>query len=393
MKKIISLNLCLILSFFLLDAQNSQTIIESVLENNTTLKAARMEIDAEKLNSKTGIYLPNPNVDFSYTKGAGSNTPGERTYGISQSFEFPTVYFHKKEIANKKGVNAECLYDIELRNILFEAQSICINLIYCNILSEELAIRLKHAEDIAAAYEIRFANEDCSILDYNKAKLNLISSKKELEKVLLEKETLSMELIRLNGGKPVELTSKNFDVVTLPLGVSFEELYTSSEVNNPILKLLSGEIEVSQTEEKLALSKSLPNFSVGYIRGGGVGGSSNGVSAGVTIPLWENKNTIKAAKARTNYLETSVTDKKTQLYNTIKSNYNQAVSLHQLAGEYSKSLDTINNKSLLKTALDLGELSLIEYLMEISYYYEAMEKMLETQREANLITAKLLQLL
>jgi hypothetical protein len=44
---------------------------------------------------------------------------------------------------------------------------------------------------------------------------------------------------------------------------------------------------------------------------------------------------------------------------------------------------------LLKKALDAGEISLLTYLMEVEYYYDAINKVLEAERDYELAAAEL----
>ncbi len=54
-----------------------------------------------------------------------------------------------------------------------------------------------------------------------------------------------------------------------------------------------------------------------------------------------------------------------------------------------QSLENNNNEPLLKKALDAGEISLLNYLLEIEYYYNAVNKALEAERDFELAVAEL----
>jgi hypothetical protein len=67
------------------------------------------------------------------------------------------------------------------------------------------------------------------------------------------------------------------------------------------------------------------------------------------------------------------------------------MKLSILLGEYKEALEVTNNRELLKKALDKGQLSLINYLLELSVYYETIDKYLETERDYQLAVAELQQ--
>jgi len=52
-------------------------------------------------------------------------------------------------------------------------------------------------------------------------------------------------------------------------------------------------------------SLSLPRMETGYHAQGILGQSYKGIHAGITVPLWENKNKVKAAKANLDYATAS----------------------------------------------------------------------------------------
>lgn len=47
---------------------------------------------------------------------------------------------------------------------------------------------------------------------------------------------------------------------------------------------------------------------------------------------------------------------------------------------YEAILTNASNEELLNKALEAGQLSFIEYLMEVRYFYDAIERMLEAKK-------------
>jgi len=61
-------------------------------------------------------------------------------------------------------------------------------------------------------------------------------------------------------------------------------------------------------------------------------------------------------------------DARVQSYNRMKTHYEKAKRLQETLADYTKVLESVNSTHLLKKALDAGEISLIEYMMELSLY-------------------------
>lgn len=134
---------------------------------------------------------------------------------------------------------------------------------------------------------------------------------------------------------------------------------------------------------------SLPTFSAGYTNENEPGLKSQGVSVGISIPLWENKNRVRQAKASIIAAEARQEDSKQQFYSQVQVLYNRALGLKLTADNYRKTLSSINNTDLLKSALDMGQISLLEYIVEIGLYYDMVNQALEAERDYQLAFAEL----
>ncbi|MCF8372187.1 MAG: TolC family protein [Bacteroidales bacterium] len=390
MKKIIISILSLLTCSSFLFSQNSvENIISEIEKNNTTLSALQKSMEAEKLNNKTGIYLQNPEVEFNYLWGNPSGIGNRTDFGISQSFDFPTVYKYQNQISDIRNNQVDLEYQKQRKAIMFQVRSLCYDLIYANAMYVELSKRVDHAQSIASSYKSKFDVGESNIIEFNKAQLNLLNTTKQLESVEIERETLIAELCLLNGGEPVEFNESEF---TMPLVPSdFEQWYAQAEQNNPVINWLKQEVELSNKQLKLNRAKSYPKLQAGYMSEKVVGEQFQGVTVGLSIPLWENKNSVKYARANSLAIESITTDTKLQFYNQLKALHAKAVALQKNASDYRTNLLLYNSSDLLKKALDQGEISLIDYMMELSIYYESVSNLLEMERELNKGFAELMQ--
>lgn len=390
MKNIITILIALILFVSNLYSQTSiESIIVEIEKNNTTLSALRKDADAEKLKNKTGIYLQNPEIEFNYLWGNPSIIGNRTDVSIMQSFDFPTVYKYQNQISDLRNNQVDLEYQKQRKALLFQTRSLCFDLIYANAMHTELSKRVDHAQSIASSYKSKFDVGESNIIEYNKAQLNLLNTTNQLESVEIEREALIAELSLLNGGKTIEFSDNEFEIPLLP--TDFEQWYTQAEQNNPVLNWLKHEIELSQKQMKLSRAKTFPKLHAGYMSEQVVGEQFQGISVGLSIPLWENKNSAKYAKANSMAIESISADNKLQFYNRLKALHAKAVALQKNANDYRTNLHLYNSSDLLKKALDQGEISLIDYMQELSIYYESVSKLLEMERELNKDLAELNQ--
>lgn len=371
-------------------AQNSfYGLLQKIEENNTTLKAYREQTNANKIGNKTGINMANPEVEFAYLWGSPNAASHRTNLDISQSFDFPTAYRYKSQLAEGKNKQLDLAYDQQRRDILQQARLLCIELAYQNKMNEQLTERLKNAKELSDAYQKSFDQGDIDILERNKTKLNYLNEEKALQINSVEINTLMKELERLNGGLPVSSGLNEYPAYTLPS--DFPMWFEQVKENNPSLRMAEQEITLSRKQEQLTRALNLPKFTAGYTSERVPGETLQGFSIGVSIPLWEGRNTVKHQKAQTVALQMQHQDSKLQFLNTIRNQYDKALKLSALLGEYQEALKVTNNRELLKKALDKGQLSLINYLLELSVYYETIDNYLETERDYQLAIAEMQQ--
>lgn len=363
----------------LFSQNNVDEILGEIEKNNTTLAALRKRAEAEKIANRTGIYLKNPEFEFNYLWGNPSQIGNRTDISIKQSFDFPTVYSYKNKISKLKTERVELEYEKKRKDLLLKSRLLCYDLIYSNALRKEFSKRVIHAQSIAAGIELKFKIGEVSILEYNKAQMNLLNLMKDLETNNIERNTFLGELAQLNGGIYIEFSNSGYQLYTVP--VDFDLWYLEAEKSSPLLNWLKKEIEISQHQISLNQALSLPKFQTGYMSETVGEEEFKGVSFGLTIPLWENKNSVKYSKANTIALENLAIDNKLKLYNYLRILHKKVLELHNNYNDYQIQLKSFDSTKLLKKSFDSGEISLINYTLELSIYYESNNKLLELKRD------------
>jgi outer membrane protein TolC len=392
MKKYILIYLTLSLFTINLVAQQTiEAVVADIETNNTTLIALRKSLDAEKIYHKTDIFLQNPEAGFNYLLGNPSNIGNRKDFSITQTVDFPTAYSYKSKIANLKVAQTDLEYQKQLIAIRLEAKLLCMDLVYTNARITELTNRLGHAQRISESYQSKFDVGETNILEYNKARLNLLNTQQELQLVNLEHIALVSELTRLNGGQVIDFSDSEF--LFPSIAVDFEQWFATAEQNNPMLAWLKQEIEIQHKEISLSRALSFPKLTAGYMSETVAGQQFKGVTVGMSIPLWENRNKVKFAKANVLAMESRAADAKIQFYNHLKSLHTKAIGLQNSVNEYRTNLRQFNNSDLLTKALESGEISLINYMLELSFYYESTNRLQQLERDMNKAFVELNQFL
>ena len=364
-------------------------VLKNIESNNKTLKASQQLNESQKLEAKVGNYLPNPTVELNQLWTDKNTENNVNEFAVVQSFDFPTVYFNKKKLTKTKANASDYLYATTRQQILLKAQLVCHEIIYLRQQQHLLNNRQKNAALLAALYKQRYDNGDANQLEYNKivlAKINADNASRRNQAAL--KAQLE-QLQALNGGVEINFSDTRFS--NLPTLPAFAELENEYINNDPNLKNLSTTAESAQQSIKVSRSLSLPKFDIGYRHNGGSGEKMNGFRIGMSIPLWENRNTVKQAKAQAEYTAFNFEDNKQIVKATLQDLYLQAEALYVSCSEYAQTLSLQRNENILNKALEAGQISMIEYFVEISLLYDSIQNYLDVEKEYHNIVAQLMQ--
>ncbi len=369
-------------------AVDIDSFLQEIESNNKELKAAQKMAEAQKASFGQDLLLPDPTVEAGFMNGSGADAVKKKEYGVSQSFEFPTVYFKKSALADMKRKLAEAEYKVTRNNILLEAKMILMEYVVNLKKSEILNIRYKNSRQIYESFKKRLESGDIGIIDYNKSKMELLTAKTLLQTTDIELDNARESLKQLNGGKALPpLETDTYKAPMLPVRETLKEEFLK---NDPDLKLSLLDIETEERNLSLKKWSALPKFDIGYNYSDEGTETFSGLSFGISIPIFESNNTIKTAEAELEFkqeLRQSIVNKK---LHELKAKTDKLTTIEQNLVEYDELFDNVETIQLLEKAFNLGELSAVEYFYEINYYYEIYDTYLELELSKLKLNAEIL---
>ena len=381
-------HLTIIMALLAISVANAQNDIESVLseiaKNNKSLIANQQFWKAKKLSYKTGINPENPKFEYEYLAGNNGN---QIDYYIVQSIDFPTSYIKKNQVANRQIEQSEFQEAAYKQDILLKAKQYCLKLVYYNKRQVELTKRVKDATSVYNSFKSKLEAGDANILDLNKAKIQQLNTQNEFRLNQSKINQFNQKLTELNGGTTIAFNETDYPLTpSLP---DYETLEKSIEENDPNLKSIHQQNEIDQKKLELSKTMSLPKLEGGYRSQEFAGQTIQGVHLGITIPLWENKNTVKHQKAHLRFNDLQVEEHQNEHHKEIQQLYEKYTNLSLAIKDYQKLMDSVNNIELLDKALQLGEISSLEYFMEINYYYDSYDNFLNLENDYYQVLAEL----
>ena len=371
--------LCVLVSY----AQDTRTediqgILRTVEQNNIDLQALRQLNRAAGLDVEFQNMLTDPTVEYSpfFQNGVGGVASSE--FILRQSFDFPTLYLARNKSTDIWIETLELQYQGARQDILLQAKQLCLDLIYQNQVLELLQRRMKNAESLRELSNKRLEKGAGTLLDVNKVKMELMKIQSETVQAETARQNALESLRILNGNQAIEFDSVKYEFT--------EPAEDDSSLYNRIVAEDYG-IRTTQSAERVAyqnvkISKQgwLPKLDLGYRRNTSMDEESNGFLVGISIPLFSPRNRIKAAQAQYEAARLQGEQARILAESQSRSRINEMRQLQSALDVYDPEL--MNQMlELLRSSLEKGEISMIDYYTEADGVYQNLQNYMNLSRQ------------
>lgn len=367
-------------------ADNIGDVLKQVASNNLTLQALAHDNQADVLDIKASNSIGGPSVEYSpfFTKGYSGVAESELV--VSQEIDFPTKYAARNKQAKMQNIVGEQLLIKQRRDILLQAQLLCIDLIRLNQTLSMLHERLANSETLLQMYQKRMDAGDANALELNKVKLDCMEVRTLVNEAQGERTSLLQQLRQLNGGKPIDV----IDTVLpeYPQITNFESYRALALASDADVAVAQTALRAADMNLRLQKNEWLPNISFGYRRNTEHGEGINGFLVGVSFPLYSNSNNVKAARQRRESAELQVMQAQNEAEATLRTNYEQLQGLQQVIDHSDVKL-LQESLTLFAKALQQGEITALVYYVEINSIYEKLQRHIDLHCQSVKLLAEL----
>jgi len=224
-------------------------------------------------------------------------------------------------------------------------------------------------------------------LQLNQAKLKATALSNEMSRLQMEVVKNNAVISQLNGGDPFLIHDSIFPATENIVLDTLIRWYQFGPQNSNF------QIEVSRMEQQkeVVFNQKLPKLKAGYYQETILGVQLKGITAGITIPLWENANAVKSAKAGLVYAQTDAIRFWEQQELQIRQLYEQWLMLNKQVDGMRELLLQSHNDALLLKALESGEIPLTQYYYESDFYFQNKFELINVERDLQLLEAELLR--
>lgn len=385
-------------------AQNGiSAILQQVEANNKALQANAQTVNAQKLENRASNNLANPTLSYSHLWDSDDKniTVGELI--IAQSFDFPSLYATRAHLNRLKASTLDAQANALRQDILLQAQEICLDIIQLYRQQSLLDERLKNAEELAQMYRQRLETGDANVMETNKINLELLNVRTEVRLNRTALDSKLKELTALNGNQPLALgrptpegyaapTAQNLcltEYPATPLPADFAPLCEELLASDPSLQALQNASMAAQKQLSVSRQGWLPGLELGYRRNTESRHPLNGLVVGFSFPIFQNHGKVKAARSQAQSIDYQKENARLTASTTLWRLYDEARNLQASIQEYTDTFGRQQDLKLLRQALEGGQISMIEYFVEVSVIYQSQANLLQLENQYQKVMAQI----
>lgn len=367
------------------------TEMQAIARNNTELKALHSHTQATRMANRQELALPSPEAEVAYMFGSPKGVPARTNVNVTQTLDWGVLTGRRRRMAQADNTMADAQYHAAFQRVMAQADALLVRMVACNKMCHEMEARHRQAQQIRAMYEKRYSDGDINAIELNKVRLNEAVSQAALQRARADRQDVARQLAALNGGQDLGVADTLYPATPAlpPLSELAQALPASAAVQQ-------AQAAVAQSDQAIRLARveAMPELTVGFQGEYIKNNNYSGPSLGLSIPLWGNaRRKVKAAQTEKTARQLDLKATEQQQQGTLERLYRQATDLRTVADRLNADLQATASEALLRRALDAGQLSLLSYLLEQSFYYEARTAWLEAERDAQIAASELRSLL
>lgn len=369
--------------------QSTESFLEKVKLNHPAIVAAKQLLSSGEAESRTGITPNDPIVRAGYFPGNDAAGENKLTWGVSQSFDFPTRYARLKKLKRTNLELAKMEYQLTIIQLLSEARLAAISFVSstANIRKDEY--RLQNLEKLEQAYSSMLKNGETTIIDYNKIVIKKVELQSALNSLKAETALLKAQLDFMSSNNGSMLEDADYPVFEEP---EIESLNAELQAKHPAFLLPGIRLNAAVNEIDLTRSERMPAFELGY--SSEIVGNTRftGPSVGLSVPLWKNKGKVKKALEGSTYQERKAESDIIMLESYFSSLFNNYLATDENLSLVENTINASGNINLLDKALNAGEISLTNYFLELESIYQLVDISIELNDKKHRLLSQLFEL-
>ena len=159
--------------------------------------------------------------------------------------------------------------------------------------------------------------------------------------------------------------------------------------SDPTLLALQNDGEAARRQLSVSRQGWLPDLELGYRRNTESGHPLNGVVVGFSFPIFQNHGKVKMARSQLQSIDYQKENARLSASTALWQLYEEASNLQASIHEYTETFGRQQDLRLLRQALEGGQISMIEYFVEVSVVYQSQTNLLQLENQYQKVMARI----
>lgn len=368
----------------MVNAQSSlPSVLSSVEANNIELRALRGETEAAKAEARAESALPDPEVSFGYL------WYGRKDVSVSQALDWALLTGRRRAAVTAQDSLSNATYAAGRQDILRQARVAFADVVYGNQLVNLLSVKLEAAKQMEHVMRQRLAAGDARQTEVGDAALARVRATALLTRAQSSLDAALAELKSLNGGVEITVNDTLYcEDVSLP--ADFTSWFSAIMPQIKKLDVARSECRLACAQSSALRAQNIPQLTVGYMGEFTPDDHYEGVTVGVSIPIWSAGKRTKQARATIKAAQDRTTATLQLMRGRLESAHAQALMLGRIATEQREALELNDNRALNMRALEDGLLTVAQAITSDDLYYSAAIDAIEAEHDYQRALAQLM---
>ena len=359
----------LLIAFSLFSAKNIhvqsnrkslQQCIDMALTENLQIRSADLGIEQAKALQGTAFNPAKTGIE--YAQDPITTDLIDKKIGITQSFEFPTVYTSQGKMLKQETLLAEKSKNITQNEIVRNVSETYYNMLHAlqtvNLLRQQDSIYA----DFSQKATVRYNTGESSQLEKMNAENKYQENRLQLKQALSDLASRQLEMQKLLNTNESILPQEN-ELQKLPDLMSAD---TASVSANPLIGYFDQQLNVNTAQANVEKNKLLPDIFGGYYF---TDTKVPGFQVGISVPLFfgAQRSKIKAANIRSTQIGMEKQQAVQSLQNAYAVQYNEYLKAKESLTYYETAGVTQANDMVrvANASYRIGEIGYMEYIQNL----------------------------
>ncbi len=358
--------------------------IEWAIKNNNELKSYELKTEQAKSLIPTAVNIEKTSFYYNYDQNNfGENGLVLNEFGVSQNFEFPSIYNLQKKINTQQYQMQEFTFQIQKRDLIKEVSQRYYTIIFIQNKQQLILYLDSLYQNFATAAERRFELGGTNNLE----KLTAQAKRNQINTLVMQaKDNIAAAYQALKEVLQVDssfiITEEKLEPILLTETINLETI--------PGIQYYSKAQRMSEIKVSLGKNMFLPDLQLGYYLStnkGPLPNFYNAYTVGIALPLWFGP---QKANLRSSKLEKDIVSREAESYKLVlNSKYEQLQSklkVYKHAVDYFQHTGQTLAREIVKTAERSyynGEINFFQYIQSLDEATNIVLDYLENLNEFN----------